>query len=187
MSAPRERSVGSSTRSGAGETELADPEALRRERYTQVLQAHGKGLARVAGSYAGGSPDREDLVQELALALWKALPHFRGEATLKTFAYRIATNLAISHLRRRRVHQPVLEATDDAISPEAALERADERQRLRLAIDALPLSLRQVVVLRLEDLNYAEIGGVMGITESNVSVRLTRARKQLRKRLGAPP
>ena len=165
----------------------ADAQKLRRERYMQVLEAHGESLARVARSYAKGPTEHEDLIQEVALGLWKALPSFRGEATLKTFAYRIATNVAISHLRRRRIHEPMPEGADDAPSPETALERAAERRRLRRAIEALPMSLRQVVVLRLEDLTYAEISGVMGITESNVSVRLTRARRQLREDLGAKP
>lgn len=182
MSAQLERSAGSSAPS---KTNDADPKALRRERYTEVLRVHGNGLARVVGSYASGSTEREDLVQELALALWEALPRFRGEATLKTFAYRVATNVAISHLRRRRIHAHLNETVDESPSAESALERSNQRHRLRLAIAGLALPLRQVVILRLEELSYAEIGGVLGITETNVSVRLTRARKQLREQLEA--
>lgn len=72
------------------------------------------------------------------------------------------------------------EQPDRTPSPEAALAKADEGLRLRRAIEALPLSLRQVVTLRLESLSYAEIGKVLGLTQKNVSVRLTRARERLR-------
>ncbi|MEM7152272.1 MAG: sigma-70 family RNA polymerase sigma factor [Myxococcota bacterium] len=160
---------------------------MRRERYTELLREHGRGLTQVVGSYARRAEDREDLVQDLALALWNALPNYRVEASLKVFAYRIATNLAISHLRRRRRVVPERETVDEAPSPEAALDEADRRRALRGAIDALPLSLRQVVVLRLEGLRYVEIGDVLGISEKNVSVRLTRARQHLRDHIGVPP
>lgn len=187
MTARLERAGERSAPQEAEETATAPPIVSRRERYASVLQAHGKGLARVVGSYASGPTEQEDLVQELALALWQALPRFRGEASLKTFAYRVATNLAITHVRRRRAHAPLHEAPDDSPSPENVAERSHQRRRLRQAIAALPLSLRQVVALRLEELSYAEIGDVLGISETNVSVRLTRARKQLRERLGEQP
>ncbi|MEM9459398.1 MAG: sigma-70 family RNA polymerase sigma factor [Myxococcota bacterium] len=170
---------------------MANSQALQRQRYAEVLEAHGPGLARVVGAYARRPEDREDLRQEFALALWKALPRYGEEASLKTFAYRIATNLSISHLRRRRpaeaVGEPVGEPPDRTPSPEAALEKADEGLRLRRAIEQLPLSLRQVVTLRLENLSYAEIGKVLGLTQKNVSVRLTRARKRLRRSIEEAP
>ncbi len=161
---------------------MADRHASQRRLYAEVLEAHGPGLARVVGAYAPAE-DREDLRQEFALALWTALPRYRGGASLKTFAYRIATNLSISYLRRRRPMEPIAETKDEAPSPEETLGRAGERKRLGHAIDGLSLNLRQVVLLRLEGLSYAEIGMVLGLTEKNVSVRLTRARNQLREHM----
>lgn len=158
----------------------------RQERYAEVLETHGAGLSRVVAAYADRAEDREDLRQEFALALWRALAQYREEASLKTFAYRIATNVAVSFLRRRRATEPVLEPHDGSPSAEEQLSEEGRRRRLRAAIDGLPLNLRQVVLLRLEELSYAEIGAVLGLTEKNVSVRLTRARARLREQMGDP-
>lgn len=156
------------------------PTHANQELYSEVLAKHGPGLARVVAAYAHGAADREDLRQEFALALWKALPTHRGDSSLKTFAYRIATNLGISYLRSRRILLGERETEHKGPNPAAALEKADERARLRAAVDDLPLRLRQVVLLRLEGLRHAEIADVLGLTETNVSVRLSRAHKRLR-------
>lgn len=171
-----------------GDRESRSAVALRSARYTEIAESWGRGLARVAAHYSRSASEREDLQQEITLAIWRALPSYRGEASLRTFAYRIAHNCAISHLRRRRRTTTVeaAEAVDTAPSAERVLAREAERQRLLDAIAELPLGARQVLTLHLEGLSYAEIAAVVGITETNVSVRLTRARKALRERLGAP-
>ena len=76
---------------------------------------------------------------------------------------------------------------DPAESPESRAARGQRRERLDAAIRALPLVHRQVLTLALEDLSHAEIGGVLGIRENAVAVRLTRARQALREALGVLP
>src|SRR3546814_19424760 len=65
-----------------------------------VLRQHGPMLSRIAASYEFESARREDLLQEISLALWRALPRWRGEASLRTFAARIAHNRAVDPLAR---------------------------------------------------------------------------------------
>jgi RNA polymerase sigma-70 factor (ECF subfamily) len=140
-------------------------------------------LTRLAASYTNTLSDRNDLVQEIALALWQALPGFRSECSERTFLFRIAHNRAIAHLSRSR-SQPAtgmeVEVHDPAPDPEAGLEREQQVERLRRAIHQLPIVFRQVITLSLEGLGYGEIAEVLGISESNVGVRLTRARQILR-------
>ena len=152
--------------------------------FGRLLAAHGPSLSRIAGSYARSSGEREDLFQEIAIAIWRALPTFRGECSERTFVFRIAHNRGTSHVARRRLPttgtDDGVEIADAAPNPEQALSSEQEGQRLVDAVRRLPLGYRQVVTLALEDVSYAEIADVLGITESNVGARLTRARHMLR-------
>ena len=113
---------------------------------------------------------------------------FREEASERTFAFRIAHNRGLTHGWRARGSvtadlDEAEELADPRLDPESELHAGERRDRLRQAIRRLPLIARQVVVLSLEGLSQREIGEVLGITENNVAVRLTRARKLLRQAL----
>jgi RNA polymerase sigma factor (sigma-70 family) len=156
--------------------------------FERVLAEFGPALRRVAASYEPRAAGRDDLFQEIALALWRALPRFRGECSMRTFVFRIAHNRALTHVWRRGARTlDVSEAEnvrDPAESPESQTARRQQRERLDDAIRRLPVVHRQVLMLALEDLTHAEIGGVLGIRENAVAVRLTRARQALRETLG---
>lgn len=165
-----------------------------RERlFDRALAEHGGALRRMAAAYEADPALREDLLQDMALALWKALPGFRGDAALGTYVYRVAHNRAVSHVARRAARDPIdgpageaaERAPSNAPSPEEATAGGEGKRRLERAVRRLRPSLRSVVVLRLDGLAQREIGEVLGLSENNVAVRLTRARKELR-RLLAP-
>lgn len=149
-----------------------------------MLAEHGPALARLAAAYERRPAVREELLQDIAVALWQALPSFRGDASMRTFVLRVATNRAMTHLARRPPSAASLEEAaelpDGAPSPEAAAEAAGRSARLFAAVAALPLPLKQVVSLALEGLATAEIAAVLGLGESNVSVRLHRGKAKLR-------
>jgi RNA polymerase sigma factor (sigma-70 family) len=155
-------------------------------RFERLLEGNRASLGRLAFSYTNTAADREDLLQDIAMALWQALPRFRGECSERTFVYRIAHNRALTALARRRpLHHPVeAESVDPVPLVEAALAEQQESTRLAEAVRRLPLPYRQVVVLVLEGLEYGEIAEVLGISESNVGVRLNRARPLLRQMMG---
>lgn len=156
-------------------------------RFNALLDAHGPSLRRLAGSYVRDRGEREDLFQEIVIAIWRALPRFRGECSERTFLFRIAHNRCLTHVARRRPAAPFDGHEADAQDPQPTIEvqLADEQQRERLssAVRALPIGYRQVVTLMLEGLPYREIAQVLGISESNVGVRLNRARQLLKERL----
>jgi RNA polymerase sigma-70 factor (ECF subfamily) len=137
-------------------------------------------------AYADDPGDRDDLLQEIWFALWRALPRYRGESSLRTFVYRIAHNRAITFNRRafrsRGVEIPD-ELADPAPDPAAAAVSTDLSERLAAAILRLGDPHRETVVLHLEGLSPAEIADVQGTTAGNVAVRLTRARAALRRDL----
>jgi RNA polymerase sigma factor (sigma-70 family) len=154
----------------------------------RVLKTHAAALARLAASYESRAALREELLQDIAFAVWRALPTFRHEASEKTFVMRIATNRALSHLAARRSAAESLDAAkhviDAAPRPEELAARHQTAERLQHAVRTLPLPLRQVLVLAFEGLENDEISSVLGISPGNVGVRLHRGKAMLRAALG---
>jgi RNA polymerase sigma-70 factor (ECF subfamily) len=146
--------------------------------------------------------EARDAVQEAFLSAFKALPRFQGEARLSTWLHRIAVNAALMRLRsrRRRPEDAIedllprfLEDGHHAEMPapwretgEQLLERQEVRQQVRAAIDRLPESYRNVLILRdIEELETAEVAGILETTPGAVKTRLHRARVALREQLDA--
>lgn len=150
------------------------------------LEKHGGVVLKVARAYTRAEEERQDLVQEILLQVWRSLPGFEGRAVASTWAYRVAMNTAIDwrrrEHRRRGRSRPLLEAehlTDSG--PDASRQALDREivERLYAAIRRLSETDAALVLLYLDDLSYRQIADVLGISESNVGVRLTRARKFL--------
>ena len=155
-------------------------------RFTELLGANGPALGRLAASYTRSVGDRDDLFQEIALAIWRALPRFRGECSERTFIFRIAHNRAISHIAQRSPISALegeLDPADPRPNPEREVSRAQQEERLLQAIRRLPITYRQAITLSLEGMSYSEIAEILGVGESNVGVRLNRARNLLREML----
>ena len=156
-------------------------------RIEDVLREHGPMLARIAGSYESEPARRDDLLQEISVAVWRALPSWRGDASLRTFAARVAHNRAIDHLAREKRARGD-ELHEDHVDPDAnPVQHAVAHQRrkdLLAAVRELPLGQRQVVVLALEGFSQREIGDTLKLEENTVTQRLSRARRQLNEWLG---
>lgn len=158
-----------------------DPRALRERRFNTVLARHDASLRAVARRYARGSAC-DDLHQEIRLGVWRALPAFRGEASLKTYALRIARYCGARFVRRQPRHEPELELVDAGPSAEETLDARRREAALTRAFAALPETQREALRLKLAGCSYREIATRLNISETNVSVRITRARKSLRPR-----
>lgn len=154
--------------------------------FDRLYSEHGASLRRLAGAYARSVADAEDLFQEICLAVWRALPSFRGACSERTFVFRIAHNRGITHRSRVRDRFEELDpitVADTAPDPDAAVTSAARTQQLLGAVRSLPPALRDIVLLNLEGLSNAEISEVLGVSYSNVGVRLLRARTRLRELL----
>lgn len=172
-------------------------EPTRRARFLALIDQYGPALRRLTGAYSPVAADADDLFQEISLALWEALPRFRVEASERTWLYRIAHNVALTTSTKRRRRERTELALPDASEPPATGRGtegdllADERRRLLVeAIQQLPLSDRQLVLLHLEGLSAAEIEEITGITAGAVATRLSRTRDRLAaelRRMGARP
>ncbi len=163
-------------------------DANRGGQLERVLVTHAAALARLAASYESRPALREELLQDIAFALWRALPSFRHEASEKTFVMRIATNRALSHIASRPPAADGLDAADAVADthprPDELAARLQAAGRLQAAVRSLPLPFRQVMVLAFEGLSNEEIAAVLGLTAGNVGVRLHRAKSLLKASLG---
>jgi len=161
--------------------------------FLRIYEQYGPALERLAGAYAAAREDREDLVQEIAAALWRALPGYRGDASERTWLYRVAHNVAITATVKQRKREkrevapePALDLPSaGATSAEQDLLAEEKRRMLFTAIRSLAAVDRQITVLHLEGLSGAEIETVTGIAEGAVATRLTRIREKLRQAIRA--
>ena len=160
--------------------------------WLRLMEQYRGALGRLAQSYEFDAGAREDLLQEIGLGIWKAIPAFRGEASERTWLYRIAHNVAITATvkrRRRESREVAPEQARDGPPAGATAERhllEDERRGMLLAaVRGLPPPDRQITLLHLEGLTGAEIAEVAGLAEGAVATRLTRIREKLRKAIRA--
>ncbi|MCA9674879.1 MAG: sigma-70 family RNA polymerase sigma factor [Kofleriaceae bacterium] len=157
-----------------------------------LVRRHQRGLWRIARRYVGNDADAADVAQQAFVRAYKALPGFRGAATVRSWLYRIAINLALNHVRdrgRETLRAPD-ELDDDRLATGATGARrliADEdAAALRDAITALPPKQRMVLELRVYDeLSFREVAELADCTENAAKVNFHYAVKRLRELLGA--
>lgn len=155
------------------------------EQFSQWLRDHGAILHHVVNGFAAGE-DRNDLLQEVMLAVWKSIPHFRGQAKPGTYLYRVCHNAALLWTRTQRNYRLRLQrfevsATIFSQVPEVGPDsRADDRlARLYAAIRTLKPLDRSLILLSLDGLSYREMAEVLGLSESHVGVKINRIKNQL--------
>ena len=155
--------------------------------FEEIVAEHGPLISRIAMSYEADPALREDLTQQIFLAVWQALPSYRADASLKTFIARIAQNRAISFVTRQVRLPPVAEMPErvesDEPSPEESAIDASERRMLLDATRRLPMPQREVIILVLEGFSYAEIAEMLNIAPNALALRLSRAKAALKKML----
>lgn len=156
------------------------------QRFEALVADHRDRLYRICRAYLPHDPAAaQDLYQDILVQLWMHLPGFRGEAQLGTWVYRVAVNTALLFKRREQRRPSALAGPDPATLPLAADPTpADDTHETLLAqlhhcIAQLPDADRLLVSLVLEDASYQQIADVLGLTVSNVGVRLNRLKKKL--------
>jgi RNA polymerase sigma-70 factor, ECF subfamily len=150
------------------------------------LGEHGSSVMKVARAYTISSDECQDLAQEILLQAWRSLPKFEHKASPATWFYRVALHTALNWHRkdkpRRSRQQPLIEVQAVAPAESDSAEQAQQQEtveQLYKAIHQLPKTDAALVLLYLDDLSYREIAEVIGISESNVGVKLNRAKKTL--------
>ena len=153
----------------------------------EIVAVYAAMVRRIAAVYERDPGRVEDLTQDVWIAVWQALPLLRNQATVRAYIARITQNICVTHVRRAlvRVAQPLSDAVPDpAPGLDQAMAHAVRLNRLVEAVRGLPDSLKAVATLYLEEMPIKEIAIVLGISESNVSVRLHRAKSVIKLSVG---
>lgn len=149
-----------------------------KKKFSELIQKNQKIIHKIAMIYTNSSVEREDLFQEICLQLWRSYSNFREEAQFSTWIYRIALNTAISTIRKKNKYSD-FEPIKESLLPAETTEDTENVKMLYLAISKLNNIDKALILLWLEDKSYNVIATVLGITRSNVSVKLVRIKRKL--------
>ncbi len=168
--------------------------------FVKWVSEHEKLLRHIINGFEAKPTIQEELFQEIALNIWRALPTFRAESAVKTFIARIAHNVLATHVAKA-VKSVKTEFSDEQSSetqvtnndsafcqqptPYQSLDQKQRQQRLAQAIRQLTLEQQQVITLALEGMSYQDIAEVLSISSNLVGVRLQRAKAKLMQLLEA--
>lgn len=135
-------------------------------------------------TYCRDETDRQDLMQEILVRVWQALPTYNYHFKLSTWLYRIALNVAISFYRKNVGRQAKTFALPEQMPqmPEAETEKAQQLQMLEMFIQELKELDKALMLLYLEDKSHAEIADILGISVSNVGTKIGRIKEKLKQR-----
>ena len=148
------------------------------------IAAHRAILFKVARAYGTSHADREDLFQEIALQVWHSVDAFRGDAAATTWIYRVALNTAMTWRRRERKHGSGRQDIEAASSLLAESEIRDPRlEWIYQRIAALDEVNRSLALLMLDGFSYRDMSQILGLSESNVGVKINRIKAALAARL----
>jgi RNA polymerase sigma-70 factor, ECF subfamily len=149
--------------------------------FDEWLQLHQGLVGRILRAYAFSPHDREDLLQEIALQLWRSIPLFRGEARVTTWIYRVALRAALGWSQRERARrssaEPLPEPGQVLAQPSAETDPRLDWIYARIA--RLEPVDRSLILLHLDGLSQREIAETLGIREGNVGVKLGRIKKSM--------
>jgi RNA polymerase sigma-70 factor (ECF subfamily) len=150
--------------------------------FSEWLAGHKGILFKVVHAYAFEHADRQDLFQEIAVQVWRSVDAFRGESSVPTWMYRVALNTAIVWTRREGRHQrgkKQLEVVGGLLTATPPESRDPRVEWLYHQIAQLKDIDRSVALLLLDGFSYKEIATIVGLTESNVGVKINRIKSAL--------
>lgn len=144
------------------------------------LDQHQALLFKVVRAYAVQHVDREDLFQEVCLQVWRSVPRFRAESAVTTWLYRIALHTAITWKKktRRREEQTIIYERE-ALPQFTDTKNSEQLTWLFAEINRMDKIDRSLALLLLDGFSYKEMAGMLGISESNVGVKIHRIKQRL--------
>lgn len=177
---------------------MTDKFTLRRaqkgdaQAFEQLVTPHEQMLWRVCWHYTHHQEDAADCLQETMLKAWRAIKSYRGECSLSSWLYRIASTVCLDFLRKQKrlpqtesadeLAEEGFSPVDESPTPDEAILKAESADSIRAAIDSLPGDMRTVIILyALQGLPYEEIADTMNTSVGTVKSRLNRARQKIAK------
>ena len=154
-------------------------------RFEEIAAAYGAALERLVRVYEADSDAGRDLLQEILIALWRSLERFDGRCSLRTWVYRVAHNVAASHVTRqvrsKKRHFIGLDEVAPLADESAAGDQGEIGRMYELIEQLKPLD-RQVMTAYLEGLDAASIAEITGLSAGNVATKIHRVKQVLKSR-----
>ncbi len=155
------------------------------QKFQQIIEQHKGILFKVARIYCKNDEDRQDLMQEMMIQIWRSLLKYNDKFAITTWLYRISLNTAISfyrkNTRRQRSSFPLLNE-HLPIQEEVSSEKQEQLMLLEQFISELNDLDKALMILYLEDKSHADISEIIGLSVTNVGTKLGRIKKKLQKR-----
>lgn len=156
------------------------------EKFLRVLQTHKGIIYKVANAYCKDAEDRNDLVQEIMIQLWKSFDNYNEQFRYSTWIYQIALNVAISFYRKESRRQEMANPINDSILNFTDTSISDETEEnisiLHQFIAELKELDKALMLLYLEEKSYKEIAEIIGISETNVATKLGRIKASIKQK-----
>lgn len=152
-------------------------DSKQRNIFKQWIDSHAGLLFKIARAYALTADDRDDLFQEISLQVWRSIPNFRNESAVTTWLYRIALNTALRWKSNEQKH-----ATQGLGEMPVLAEIKPQNERIDWLYDEIGQLNeidRSLCLLLLDDFSYKDMADMLGISESNVAVKIHRIKKYL--------
>lgn len=154
------------------------------QNFQQIIDQFHPMLYKIGKSYTEDTADFDDLYQEMLIQIWQSLKRFNHKSKISTWIYRVALNTALTHHRQTKkkfLNTELKHIPEPTANSEEHLAQENE-QKINLlyeSIRALKRDDRAIILLHLEGKQYDEIADIIGISKSNVGVKLLRIRKKL--------
>jgi RNA polymerase sigma-70 factor (ECF subfamily) len=168
--------------------ESADVAERQHRLYKDAIAVHGAALDRLARAYEADVERRRDLVQEIHVEIWRSFAAFDGRCSERTWIYRVAHNVGVSHVVREKRGRPAAQCSIEELeiappTSEGDLDRVTDRRRGVDRLMALVRSLgpfdRQIILLYLEELDANSIAEITGLTSGHVATKISRIKNVL--------
>jgi RNA polymerase sigma-70 factor, ECF subfamily len=148
--------------------------------FNEWLRGYKALIFKIVRAYTKDLMEGDDLFQEITIQLWRSVPKFRGESAVTTWIYRVALNIAIRWTGKEKKHRH----SEDLNHRQHILEEKNSLTDERLAwlyeeIHKLTEIDRSIALLLLDNFSYKEMADILGITQSNVGVKINRIKKHL--------
>lgn len=163
----------------------------KEELFNKIVSENSDRIRRICAFYNANTHDQQDMCQEVLVNIWNSLDNFRGESAVSTWIYRIAVNTSLQYTGKAYKNMKLIVNADTGIlsnvldDQELSYKQLEEEQfeNLQRELNLLSVIDKALISLMLEGLSMKEIAEVIGITETNVKVKIHRIKAELKNKL----
>jgi RNA polymerase sigma-70 factor, ECF subfamily len=157
----------------------------RKEQFVSDFEKNIGIILKISRAYTNTTHDREDLINDIALELWKSYPKFNGDSKISTWFYRIALNVSMNYKRKKKPNLMFFHEVNQ-IKVSEWLDKEEDNEQIDLlyeCIDNLNEFNKAIIILYLDGNSHDEISMITGISKTNVGTRISRIKEQLKERV----